>query len=229
MNENPINTRCPACHSVFNATNGQLKVADGLVRCGGCLHIFNAQQSADKPLSDKKDISSLPPSSSPAPTPAPTPTPTIAKKTTATAAPLSKTARQPTQQLTKKPTKPLTKQLTKPLTNQLSKQPQKRVIAVSPPPLDPDLYEETLTERSLSRHITHFLIIALTALCAAQILWFQKDRWIQDDQLRPIYQSLYTLIDHPLPAKRSPATKPSCGPGRSRPLRHSPRRRRPDG
>lgn len=37
-------TRCPACSTSFRITPGQIHKARGAVRCGSCLHIFNAEQ-----------------------------------------------------------------------------------------------------------------------------------------------------------------------------------------
>ena len=37
-------TRCPACSTSFRITPGQIQKARGAVRCGSCLHIFNAEQ-----------------------------------------------------------------------------------------------------------------------------------------------------------------------------------------
>lgn len=35
-------TQCPSCNTSFRVTEVQLSVANGVVRCGSCLHIFNA-------------------------------------------------------------------------------------------------------------------------------------------------------------------------------------------
>ncbi|OGT22156.1 MAG: hypothetical protein A2V90_08195 [Gammaproteobacteria bacterium RBG_16_57_12] len=35
-------TRCPECNTLFNITAKQLAVAQGIVRCGQCLHVFSA-------------------------------------------------------------------------------------------------------------------------------------------------------------------------------------------
>ncbi|MEE8058592.1 MAG: DUF3426 domain-containing protein [Pseudomonadales bacterium] len=35
-------TQCPKCHTSFRVTETQLNIANGAVRCGSCLHIFNA-------------------------------------------------------------------------------------------------------------------------------------------------------------------------------------------
>ena len=37
-----IITQCPQCIAIFKVTSGQLKIADGQVRCGNCLHVFSA-------------------------------------------------------------------------------------------------------------------------------------------------------------------------------------------
>lgn len=39
-----IITRCPNCHARFRVTEGQLKLAEGQVRCGACLRVFSAPQ-----------------------------------------------------------------------------------------------------------------------------------------------------------------------------------------
>jgi len=56
-------TQCPKCETVFHITMEQLKVHDGVVRCGRCDNVFNADQQlfsdipqdlAEKPASRKK-------------------------------------------------------------------------------------------------------------------------------------------------------------------------------
>jgi predicted Zn finger-like uncharacterized protein len=43
-------TECPDCHAKFRVTDGQLRLADGRVRCGNCLSIFDAHNGrADRP------------------------------------------------------------------------------------------------------------------------------------------------------------------------------------
>ncbi|UTW11835.1 zinc-ribbon and DUF3426 domain-containing protein [Marinobacterium rhizophilum] len=38
-----IVTECPECETRFNVSEGQLKLADGKVRCGACLRVFDAK------------------------------------------------------------------------------------------------------------------------------------------------------------------------------------------
>jgi len=44
-------TQCPHCRTSFRVSQAQLSAAQGAVRCGACLHVFNAQQHLqEKPL-----------------------------------------------------------------------------------------------------------------------------------------------------------------------------------
>ncbi|MDO6747464.1 DUF3426 domain-containing protein [Gilvimarinus sp. 1_MG-2023] len=49
-------TRCPECSTSFRITQAQIQKARGAVRCGSCLHIFNAQKHLvdGKPTAAKK-------------------------------------------------------------------------------------------------------------------------------------------------------------------------------
>ncbi|MDO3388315.1 DUF3426 domain-containing protein [Gilvimarinus sp. SDUM040013] len=48
-------TRCPECSTSFRITHAQIQKARGAVRCGSCLHIFNAQKHLieGKPVTKK--------------------------------------------------------------------------------------------------------------------------------------------------------------------------------
>ena len=35
-------TRCPTCETAFRVTPEQLEIANGMVRCGKCIGVFNA-------------------------------------------------------------------------------------------------------------------------------------------------------------------------------------------
>ena len=43
-NEPSLHSRCPQCQTVFRVTAAQIKVRDGMVRCGRCQHAFRADQ-----------------------------------------------------------------------------------------------------------------------------------------------------------------------------------------
>lgn len=47
-------TRCPTCATAFRVTSTQLESAKGAVRCGSCLHIFQAQDYLVKTAEDEK-------------------------------------------------------------------------------------------------------------------------------------------------------------------------------
>lgn len=46
-------TQCPKCQTSFRVTDAQLEIASGSVRCGSCLHIFNA---LEHPVTAKASI-----------------------------------------------------------------------------------------------------------------------------------------------------------------------------
>ncbi len=50
-------TQCPSCETTFQVTAEQLKAANGDVRCGHCLTVFNALDNLSEiePLSEKRD------------------------------------------------------------------------------------------------------------------------------------------------------------------------------
>ncbi|OYT94719.1 MAG: hypothetical protein CFE49_16670 [Pseudomonas sp. PGPPP3] len=78
-------TQCPHCRTSFRVSRAQLSAAHGAVRCGACLHVFNAGQQllSQLPQQVRPSVQSQPaaprpaqPSAQPqaaAPTPAPTP------------------------------------------------------------------------------------------------------------------------------------------------------------
>jgi predicted Zn finger-like uncharacterized protein len=59
-------TQCPGCQTRFKVSDAQLAVANGLVRCGRCAHVFNATEHM---------IVAEPPRLTPAPTPPHPPAP----------------------------------------------------------------------------------------------------------------------------------------------------------
>ena len=55
-----IVTRCPECQIAFRAEPSQLSAAGGLVRCGTCLAVFNAEQYIEQPDSESLNVEYLP-------------------------------------------------------------------------------------------------------------------------------------------------------------------------
>lgn len=98
-------TQCPHCRTSFRVSRAQLSAAHGAVRCGACLHVFNAGQQL---------LSQLPQqvrTSAPSQPPAPRPTPTSAQPAAPAPAPApAASAPTPTEQATpagKQPSKTL--------------------------------------------------------------------------------------------------------------------------
>ena len=76
-------TQCPHCHTRFRVSQAQLGAAHGVVRCGACLHVFNAAQQLRE---QGHELPGNPPPKAQVPPPASPP---------ATAAPASEPAPQP--------------------------------------------------------------------------------------------------------------------------------------
>jgi predicted Zn finger-like uncharacterized protein len=51
-----MNTQCPECHTIFNASQEQLDAAGGKVRCGQCNHVFNALEHLQEELTETTEI-----------------------------------------------------------------------------------------------------------------------------------------------------------------------------
>ncbi|MCZ4321012.1 DUF3426 domain-containing protein [Pseudomonas anguilliseptica] len=66
-------TQCPHCRTSFRVNLAQLGAAHGAVRCGACLHVFNAAQQL------REQGQQLPPPAAPAAAPAPAPAPQPSK------------------------------------------------------------------------------------------------------------------------------------------------------
>lgn len=78
-------TRCPKCKTTFRVTQKQLQSAKGAVRCGSCLHIFDARENFLKRTPEKPK-----PETEPEPV-APVPETTVAQPTAAPKAPTKAT------------------------------------------------------------------------------------------------------------------------------------------
>ncbi|WP_271409398.1 DUF3426 domain-containing protein [Pseudomonas sp. Q1-7] len=85
-------TQCPHCQTSFRVSRAQLSVAKGAVRCGACLHVFNAAQQ----LLAAKGGAAIPPPATPSPSPAkPAATPSAPPATTAPAPSVATVLKQP--------------------------------------------------------------------------------------------------------------------------------------
>lgn len=54
-------TQCPNCRTSFRVTEAQLTIANGAVRCGSCLHIFNAPEHWLNTIADTENAAETPP------------------------------------------------------------------------------------------------------------------------------------------------------------------------
>ncbi|HLD65379.1 MAG TPA: DUF3426 domain-containing protein [Pseudomonas sp.] len=75
-------TQCPHCRTSFRVSRAQLGAAHGAVRCGACLHVFNAVQQllgerATKPAAPALPSAPPPPPAESAPVPGPKPAETL--------------------------------------------------------------------------------------------------------------------------------------------------------
>jgi predicted Zn finger-like uncharacterized protein len=71
-------TQCPACQTRFKVTDAQLSVADGLVRCGRCAHVFDAREHLQSSEPPRLDVTAdAPPVAAPVAPPAPAPMPAM--------------------------------------------------------------------------------------------------------------------------------------------------------
>ncbi|HEY7774394.1 MAG TPA: DUF3426 domain-containing protein [Marinagarivorans sp.] len=52
-------TRCPKCSTAFNVTEAHLNTANGAVRCGSCLNVFNGRENLTNSLKKKALSSTL--------------------------------------------------------------------------------------------------------------------------------------------------------------------------
>ncbi|MEK9820771.1 MAG: MJ0042-type zinc finger domain-containing protein, partial [Gammaproteobacteria bacterium] len=49
-------TRCPECQTSFLITEDQLLAANGKVRCGACMHVFQAEDYFVSPMLDVTEL-----------------------------------------------------------------------------------------------------------------------------------------------------------------------------
>jgi len=66
-------TECPGCHSRFRVTEGQLHLAQGQVRCGACLLVFDARAEAHRLERKQRSIKAARQNRRPSAPPAPAP------------------------------------------------------------------------------------------------------------------------------------------------------------
>lgn len=183
-----IVTQCPDCSTLFKVTRGQLKIADGQVRCGNCLSVFIAVEHIPQ-----KSV------------------PTTKRKPTVQAT--NRASLQNSAQVKKTP--PKTQQLTPTPSrsnNEASKKikPSLAIKAVSQTENEiPTLTiqrEKIILNRAKNkpqRNNLLWLFLFVISLCglAAQHLWFNRSTLYWNDNYQPTYQALCSFIDCRLPQR----------------------------
>ena len=168
-------TRCPKCQTTFRVTQAQLRAAGGSVRCGSCLHVFNAgTDSPEATISPSEQQ----------------------QAGTAPSEPLS-----PEQKLSEKtmtastlvsPAKNSQSGNSQPLNSLLNKLDKEQV----------DIRQEKRPRRPKASKKRMFEYITAFAAClalAVQYLWFNKNELSLDPPLRPWYQWLCKTLNCTLP------------------------------
>lgn len=200
-------TRCPDCHARFRVTEGQLKLAQGQVRCGACLCVFDAKAQAlpeaepgpsnasdngakpalpDTPAADATKL--IAPEVTRAPltaTPAPVESPAVEPPVATTEA--RETAHQPPHQA--EPERPA--EDTRPLRATAP-------AAAAPLPFNAEpiaFNSRDTTDNPVTT--TGWLLLSLLATLALviQLLWFERARLAEYPQLSSVYALLCEQVD----------------------------------
>lgn len=185
-NDDNIITQCPDCKTQFRVTPGQLKVANGQVRCGNCLTVFPAISEQHNPsaLNSATPQQALPHRN--------TPEPYNNKQQT-------KTTIQPSSSNKEAPPKPIKEAAV------TAKKPIALDIKTAPDPSSPAptltiqreaVIIESAKKPPKQRSILWSVLLTVT-LCGliAQYLWFNRAELYWNDRYSPIYQTVCRYID----------------------------------
>lgn len=185
----PIIAQCPACNARYSVTPGQLRVADGQVRCGQCLTIFDAVPKAAKVAPEPVKITE----------------PRIAQREIIKETPVQQNI---DQFETVQPEKSLLKYTQ--LEHQLIAQPHSEIKPQQVKklePIQPSLMEQLrslkveppepslLVEKPVSQGWAIVGCLFALLLMTAQYLWFERAHVSKETLLTPIYQLTCQYID----------------------------------
>ncbi|WP_083232822.1 DUF3426 domain-containing protein [Endozoicomonas atrinae] len=205
----PSSVTCPHCQTIFRITHAQLKAANGSVRCGSCLQVFNAMEQVPRPKEPEKEELSTSVET------AETPSSADSEETLVSTQP--RKSHQET----------LVVQQQKPVKKPDSAQPEasrskdldpsiKAKVATAPieydgyhqqsietliHELDQRETEETINEQQLRRKRTHWGVAAcgLLVLLTLQFAWFNRNTLSLNPALRPAYAMTCNLLSCKLP------------------------------
>lgn len=187
-----IITRCPNCHARFRVTEGQLKLAEGQVRCGACLKVFNAPEhevssfkpEQDSPVHEKPEtpVESVPhPASSESSTRPPSRTDLdTAPASTDTPAAAADPAEAPAPA---------------PAGIDVNQSPAESTAAV---PLIAEPLQLAKVDDERNPVTTAFLLLGILltlAVLLSQLLWFERARLARHSQLQGVYSMLCNQIN----------------------------------
>ena len=183
----PSSVTCPHCQTSFRITKAQLNAADGSVRCGSCLQVFNAMDQLDQ----APETSSTPDDDNATP------------DTTITAEPSQKPLSQqqtPTAQTTAQPDQASDHEAntaSAPVEFNGQQQTIERLIEE----LDEQESESTVNTRQHRRKRVRWIIAALTLslLLLGQFAWFNLHVLSLNPALRGTYATVCQLLDCTLP------------------------------
>ncbi|MET4695789.1 DUF3426 domain-containing protein [Endozoicomonas lisbonensis] len=166
-------TRCPKCQTSFRVTQAQLRAAGGSVRCGSCLHVFNAgTDSPEDTISPSEQQAGAAPPEIQSPE-------QLSEKTT------------PESSLTSPAINSQSSQ-SQPLSSLLNNLDKEQV----------DIRQEKRPRRpetSKKRMIQYIVAFAACLTLGTQYLWFNKNELSLDPSFRPWYQWLCQTLNCTLP------------------------------
>ncbi|WP_257294732.1 DUF3426 domain-containing protein [Endozoicomonas sp. YOMI1] len=202
----PSSVTCPHCQTIFRITHAQLKAANGSVRCGSCLQVFNAMEQLP-PLKEqeKEELNSAIENVASHPGKEPPVSAQPRKK-------LRETLVVQQQKPVKKPDS------TQPETSKSKDLDPSIKAKVATAPIEYDGYhqqsietliheldqretEETINEQQLRRKRTYWGVAAcsLLVLLTLQFAWFNRNTLSLNPALRPAYAMACNLLSCTLP------------------------------
>ncbi|HNJ74332.1 MAG TPA: zinc-ribbon and DUF3426 domain-containing protein [Pseudomonadales bacterium] len=182
----PILSRCPNCATLFRVSPEQLHSAQGKVRCGLCMAVFDAH--------GQQELASAVPPAVTLVEPQPT--------TTATTLPQSEQRTPARERRTSMPAAPTTDIPVPLITAQTERPLLDRRLARQLQQLRLDEPLPTPTSRSRRPLIYGLLSLLALLLLAAQLAWYRFDQLAVDPLLRPLFDRFCTLSGCSLPPQR---------------------------
>jgi predicted Zn finger-like uncharacterized protein len=201
-------TQCPHCHTSFRVSHNQLSVARGAVRCGSCLHVFNAaRQLLEQNAARLNPSDTLGPAADvDAPVPPVISTPAVVE--IAEPLPSETPAAAPRESVQARPARaagahaaPVRAEST-PTEPALRTEPSLRHDPMLDHLEDPPHYVWEQTRTPWSRRLLWVGLCLLGLLgLGAQYLWYQFDELARQDRYRPWFVQVCPQIGCKVPSK----------------------------